>query len=89
MAGLNLKDLARHGAIARLAELRAEEQAILKVFPDLRKGGGKPGIAYTDDGTTFVANKKRQGRRRMSAAERKAVSLRMKSYWAKRRKKAA
>ena len=89
MAGLNLKDLARQGAIARLAELRAEEQAILKVFPDLKNAGGKPGIAYTDDGTTLVANKKRQGRRRMSSAERKAVSVRMKAYWAKRRKKAA
>jgi hypothetical protein len=86
MPGLDLKDLARRGAIARLAELQAESAAILKAFPELKKAG-RAGIAYTDDGTTILPGRKsRRGRRPMSAAQRKAVSVRMKKYWAQRRK---
>jgi hypothetical protein len=33
-----------------------------------------------------VPNGERRPRRRMSAAERKAISTRMRTYWAKRRK---
>jgi len=88
MQGLDLKDLARRGAIARLAELAAESAAILKAFPELRRAGSK-GIAYTDDGTTILpgrSSRSRRGRRPMSAAQRKAVSVRMRKYWAARRK---
>jgi hypothetical protein len=79
-----LKDLARRGAIARLAELQAEQAEILKAFPDLR-GAKRATVAYTDDGMTMSAVKRRP-RRGMSATQRKAVSVRMKAYWAKRRK---
>jgi len=85
MPGLDLKGLARRGAIARLAELQAESAAILKAFPDLRRAG----VAYTDDGTTILPGAKRQRRRKMSAAQRKAVGIRMKRYWAQRRKAAS
>jgi hypothetical protein len=88
MQGLVLKDLARRGAIARLAELQAESAAILKAFPELR-GAGSKGIAYTDDGTTILPGRnarRRRGRRPMTAAQRRAVSVRMKKYWAGRRK---
>ena len=84
MAGLDLKDLARRGAVARLEELKAEEAAILRAFPELRQG-----VSYTDDGTTILPGKQRTQRRRrkpMSAAQRRAVGLRMKRYWAQRRK---
>jgi hypothetical protein len=64
-----LKRLARLGAKARLEELRREEAAIRRAFPDLAGGLQKP----------------RGGN--MSAASRKAVSERMKKYWAERRKK--
>lgn len=86
MPGLDLKDLARRGAIARLAELEAESAAILKEFPELKKVGSS-GVAYTDDGTTILPGRRsRRGRRPMSAAQRKAVSVRMRKYWAARRK---
>jgi hypothetical protein len=87
MPGLDLKDLARRGAIARLAELQAEQAAILKAFPDLR-GAGRARVAYTDDGTTVLPSRggPRRRRRGMSAAQKKAVSVRMKAYWAKRRR---
>jgi hypothetical protein len=74
-----LQRLARLGARARLEELQREETAIRQAFPDLFRGrGGRPAAA--------------RGRRRrtnMSAAARKAVSVRMKKYWADRRKEKA
>jgi hypothetical protein len=86
MPGLDLKDLARRGAIARLAELQAESAAILKQFPELKKAG-RASVAYTDDGTTILPGRRsRRVRRPMSAAQRKAVSVRMRKYWAARRK---
>ncbi len=75
-----LQRLARLGAQARLDELRREEVAIRAAFPDLfgrgrqRKAGGEPAPAGT------------RRRRGMSAAARKAVSERMRKYWAERRK---
>ena len=65
-----LQRLARVGAQARLAELRAEEAAIHRAFPGLA--------------TKAPAAKVRR-RSRMSAAARTAVSERMKKYWAERR----
>jgi hypothetical protein len=80
--GLNvarLRELARAGAEAALKELRAEIIAIERTFPELA-----------------LAKRRREARRavrnatartrRMSAAARKAVSQRMKRYWAERRK---
>ena len=72
--------LARLGAKARLDELRAEEAAIRRAFPDLI-GGGRGRRAAAKAG---AAPKRR--RRRMSAEAKKAVSVRMKKYWAARRK---
>ena len=74
--------LARAGAATRLNELRAEEAAIVRAFPDLR--GGRR-TQPKSDGSEPVG--RRRTRRRMSAAARKAVSERMKKYWAARRKK--
>jgi hypothetical protein len=90
MPGLDLKDLARRGAAARLAELHAEAAALLKAFPDLKGNIDSPfnrrGVAYTDDGTTILPGGKKRHRKPMSAAQRKAVGIRMKKYWAARRK---
>jgi hypothetical protein len=85
MAELDLKDLARKGAAARLAELHAEQAAILKAFPELKRGIGP---RYTDDGTTILTRTRRR-RRKMSAAQKAEVSRRMKKYWANRRKSAS
>lgn len=82
MASLNqeqMRRLARLGAIARLEELGQEEAAIRSEFPDLF-GRGRRRAA----GTRVAATGRR--RRAMSAAARKAVSERMRKYWAERRK---
>jgi len=67
------------GAKARLEELRQEEAAIRKAFPDLFSGRGRQ---KTMGAAAGAAPKKRS---HMSAAARKAVSARMKKYWAARR----
>jgi hypothetical protein len=75
-----LRQLARLGAKARLEELRQEEAAIRRAFPDLfGRGAGRRASGDSETGV-------RRRRRGMSAAARKAVSERMKKYWAERRK---
>jgi len=77
-----LQRLARLGAKSRLEELRREETSIRRAFPDLFAGGRGRASGGVE------ASPKRR-RRRMSAAARKAVSARMKKYWAARRKAGA
>ena len=87
MANLNteqLRRLARLGAIARLEQLQQEEAAIRAEFPELFGRGRRPGRGNT--AVEPSRGGKRRGRRRMSAAARKAVSERMRKYWAERRK---
>jgi hypothetical protein len=72
-----LRRLARLGAAARLAELERERASLLRDFPGLR------GAANTADATREGGSR---SRRVMSAANRRAVSIRMKKYWAARRK---
>lgn len=86
MANLNndqLRRLARLGAMARLEQLRQEEAAIRAEFPELfgrRRGRGR-GAAAARRGAGGTRRKSR-----MSPAARKAVSERMRKYWAERRK---
>jgi hypothetical protein len=83
--GVDMRNLARTGAEARLAALRAEEAALLAAFPDLRSRSLRrpaPTDAATSPSTRRVS---RGRRRRMSAAQRKAVGERMRAYWAARR----
>jgi len=69
-----LRQLAQLGAKARLEELRQEEAAIRAEFPELfRRGRQRAGNGGPP-------------RRRMTAANRKAVSERMQKYWAEQRK---
>jgi hypothetical protein len=75
-----LQRLARLGAKSRLEELQREEAAIRGAFPDLfGRGRGRQAAAPAAAGG-------RRRRRGMSAAARKAVSIRMRKYWADRRK---
>jgi hypothetical protein len=89
MANLNqeqLRRLAQLGATARLEELRQEEAAIRAAFPDLFGRGRRAG-----NGSRAAASapaSKGARKRKMSAANRKAVSERMRKYWAERRKSA-
>jgi len=89
---IDMKDLAARGAAVRIAELEAEIASIRVAFPRLRGTSG----AGTSRGrrgrsrgaaspTANDEGKPRRRRRAMSAQERKAVSLRMKKYWAARR----
>ena len=80
-----LHRLARLGALARLEQLRQEETAIRAAFPDLfgrrrKESSDAVGAGQAGDGAA------RRHRAAMSAAGRKAVSERMRKYWAERRK---
>ena len=68
-----LLKLARLGAVQRLQELEQERQAIETLI-------GRHGTSSPQPSTP-----RRRRRRGMSAAARKAVSVRMKKYWAARR----
>jgi hypothetical protein len=81
---VDLKALARLGAQARIAELIAEIDAILKAFPELGQAAARPGRQNIQAKVQPAV--RRRKRSTMSAAARKAVSERMKRYWAKRRK---
>jgi len=82
-----LQRLARLGATARLEQLRAEEAAIRAAFPDLAGRGRRSGRAAASEPSAGpAASGRRRRRSAMSAAQRKAVSERMRKYWADRRK---
>ena len=80
--GLNidqLKELARDAAAQALKQLRAEVEAIERTFPELALPEGREAMRQSLKG----AHKRG---REMTSAARKAVSARMKKYWAERRK---
>lgn len=91
MAKLDLNVYARRGAELRIAELTQEVESIYAAFPDLRGGavrrGRRPRAQVAAAGTGAPTRAARARRRStMAAAQRRAVSLRMKRYWAERRK---
>ena len=71
-----IRELALAGAAAALNRLRAEVLALERTFPELA----------TKTGRRSISSAARKQTRRMSAAARKAVSARMKKYWAERRR---
>jgi hypothetical protein len=74
-----LKELARAGAEQALKELRADIVAIERTFPELALQKRRRRLRRALDNAEART-------RTMSAAARKAVSERMKRYWAERRK---
>jgi len=74
-----LLELARAGAEVTVRQLRAEIIAIERAFPELRLPAGRRALRRS-----FKEVQTRT--RTMSAEARKAVSARMKRYWAERRK---
>jgi hypothetical protein len=74
-----LRDLARAGAEVALKRLRAEIIAIERAFPELALPKKRRALRRTLKQATNRTS-------RMSAATRKAVSVRMKRYWAERRR---
>ena len=82
-----LRRLARLGAMARLEQLRQEEAAIRAAFPEIFGRGRRGETGTAGNGQARSAGGRRRRRRRaMSAAGRKAISERMRKYWAERRK---
>jgi hypothetical protein len=76
---LRLKELARVGAEQTLLRLRAEIIAIERTFPELALPKTRRAVGRS---LRQAAGRTRQ----MTKAARKAVSKRMKRYWAERRK---
>jgi hypothetical protein len=74
-----IREMAVTGAEDVLKRLRAEIVAIERTFPELALPRRRRGLRQS-------VQKVRKRTRRMSAAARKAVSQRMKRYWAERRK---
>lgn len=79
ISGQRLRELARTGAEVTLKRLRAEIIAIERTFPELALASGRRAVRRSLKQATNRT-------RHMSAAARRAVSLRMKRYWAERRK---
>jgi hypothetical protein len=91
MATSDLRSWAVKGAEQRLGEIAEEAKVIFQTFPELRhrgRGFDLPKASARADGSVESPAKatNRSHRRKMSAAARKAVSARMKKYWAERRK---
>jgi hypothetical protein len=98
----NILEWARQGAEARWHQLQTELASLVETFPHLAtlSQGGRRGRRTSAAGGTGSAGRKghaaspatgaapRRKRPQMSAAQKKAVSLRMKKYWADRRKTA-
>jgi hypothetical protein len=74
-----LRELALAGADTVLRQLRAEIVAIERAFPELAPPRNRKELRRS------IAKAQKQTRQ-MSAAARKALSRRMKKYWAERRK---
>lgn len=85
-----LTRLARLGAASRLDQLEAERRSILRAFPELALGTARQGQsgAAAVKGAQGTPKKKARKRRKMTAAEKKAVSERMKKFWAARKQQA-
>ena len=82
MAKFDVNKYAQLGAEARAAELQAELAEIYRVFPTLRRGG----MSRASTGEASGGGSASRRRKPMSAAQKRAVSVRMKKYWASRRK---
>ena len=74
-----LRELARSGAESLLKQLRAEIIAVERTFPELALPGKRRAVNRS-------IKKVERRAREMSEATRRAVSKRMKKYWAERRK---
>jgi len=80
-----LLDLAKRGAEARLRELAQKIRYLVDLFPDVRDSFDRDELPLP-----FILAKtgsKQPGRRRMSAAARRAASERMTRYWQNWRKR--
>jgi hypothetical protein len=88
----SILDLARRGAEVRWNELQSELSDLFKAFPDLRnvRSTATAMIPQGHRGLRTASNDSANGQKtrrgKMSPAARRAVSSRMKKYWAARRR---
>ena len=85
----HILELAKRGAETRLQDLVHETKLLIQLFPHLRDSFDKdelPVSFIVAKGSGRLTRRKTLRGRGMSAAARKAVSVRMKKYWAARRK---
>jgi len=74
---------ARLGAMARLQEIDQERQAILRAYPELRRG--RPADKPAGRGGRADVDALGRRRRTISPDGRKRMSEGMRKYWAKRK----
>lgn len=77
--------LARHGAEARLKELRDEIAAIEQAFSTPASGGRRARRRAAEATNQSWQRNARRRKPKWSPAARKAAAARMKAYWAKRK----
>jgi hypothetical protein len=83
-----LRQLAITGAQAKIKELDALRMALLREFPELSSSSPRvPGRRTKTARVRSEASRGRRRTRRFTAAQRRAISVRMKRFWAERRKK--
>lgn len=82
---VDIRRLALIGAQARLAELNAERQPILKVFPEQSRSNPDGALSTAAPGTESARPPKRP-RRKMSAEGRRRIAEAAKRRWAEWRK---
>jgi hypothetical protein len=78
----HILEMARKGAEHKYEELKAEIATLIRHFPHLVGGTEKGRVGGRVAAVSGVRHRRRKP---MSAAAKKAVSERMKKYWAKRR----
>ena len=87
-----LYELAKRGAEGQFRDLLREAKLLIDLFPHLRDAFDKDELPIqfiVAKGSGRLTKTTGRRRRRMSVAARKAVSGRMKKYWAARRKATA
>jgi hypothetical protein len=88
----HLLQLAKRGAEARMKELIQETKLLVGLFPHLHDSFDKDELPIrfiiAKGSGRLTRQGSARGRKPMSAAVRKAVSVRMKKYWAAKRKSA-
>ena len=86
----HILEMARKGAEHQYEELKGEIAALIRIFPHLGKGGQVSEARSKRSRAIRVdAEVVHQRGRKMSAAARRAVSRRMKKYWAMKRQEKA
>lgn len=80
----DIQEWARRGAQHRLEEIEQERATILRHFPDL--DGSKPARGRRRSPTAATRSPVSRKGPSWTSAQREAVSVRMKKYWANRRK---